>query len=131
MTDHKPGQMTGRIYRLTPKGSNGKYTLPKNRTALSMLASPNMGERYIAWQQLNGVGAKAEDTLVKLWQDDDQRLRARALHLLARIDGLEKKYISAALSDDNADIRITGLRIARVRGHDIIPLVPPHFAHFG
>ena len=123
MTDHKPGQMTGRIYRLTPKGGSVKYTLPKNRSARSMLASPNMDERYIAWQQLNAAGVKAEGTLAKLWQGDNQRLRARALHLLARIDGLEKKYIGAALGDDNSDIRITGLRIARERGHDVIPLV--------
>jgi len=123
MTDHKPGQMTGRIYRLTPKGGDDKYSIAKKRTALSMLTSPNLASRYIAWQQLNAVGAKAEGTLAKLWQGDDQRLRARALHLLARIDGLEKKYIGAALGDDNADIRITGLRIARERGHDIIPLV--------
>ena len=123
MTDHKKGQMTGRIYRLTPKGSDGRYAVPQKRTALSMLASPNLAARYIGWQQLNKVGAKAEGTLTKLWQDDDQRLRARALHLLARIDGLEKKYIGAALGDDNPDIRVTGLRIARERGIDVIPLV--------
>ena len=123
MTDHKPGQMTGRIYRLTPKGKNTKYTIPKKRTALSMLSSPNMAARYIGWQQLNKVGAKAESTLGKLWNGDDQRLRARALHLLARIKGLEKKYIGAALKDANPDIRITGLRIARERGFDVIPLV--------
>ncbi|GIT77958.1 MAG: hypothetical protein Ct9H300mP32_3400 [Verrucomicrobiota bacterium] len=45
------------------------------------------------------------------------------LHLLARIKGLEKKYIGAALKDANPDIRITGLRIARERGFDVIPLV--------
>jgi len=123
MTDHKPGQMTGRIYRLTPKGSGGKYTLPQNRTSLSMLASPNMASRFIAWQHLHKVGTQAEGALAKLWQGDNQRLRARALHLLARIDGLEKKYIGEALRDDNSDIRITGLRIARERGHDVIPIV--------
>ena len=88
-----------------------------------MLSSPNMAARYIGWQQLNKVGAKAESTLGKLWKGDDQRLRARALHLLARIKGLEKKYIGAALKDANPDIRITGLRIARERGFDVIPLV--------
>ena len=123
MTDHKPGQMTGRIYRLTPKGKNTKYTTSKKRTALTMLSSPNMASRYIGWQQLNKVGAKAEGTLGELWKSDHQRLRARALHLLARIKGLEKKYIGAALKDANPDIRITGLRIARERGFDVIPLL--------
>ena len=123
MTDHKKGQMTGRIYRLTPKGKSKAYKIAKNRTASSMLSSPNMSERYVAWQQLHKVGAKAEGTLLELWKSDDQRIRARALHLLARIKGAEKKYINLALKDNNPDIRITGIRIARERGLDVIPFV--------
>ena len=123
MTDHKKGQMTGRIYRLTPKGKSKAYKIAKNRTASSMLSSPNMSERYVAWQQLHKVGAKAETTLLELWKSDDQRIRARALHLLARIKGAEKKYINLALKDNNPDIRITGIRIARERGLDVIPFV--------
>lgn len=45
------------------------------------------------------------------------------LHLLARIKGKEKKYVEAALQDDNSDIRITGLRIARELRMDTIPYV--------
>src|SRR6185503_14008778 len=57
---------------------------------------------------------KAQKELEKLWKKDDEpRLRARALHLLARIKGNEKNYVEAAMRDDNTDIRITGLRIAR------------------
>ena len=123
MTDHKLGQMTGRIYRLTPKGKSKAYKIAQNRTASTMLTSPNMAERYVAWQQLHKVGAKAETTLLELWKSDDQRIRARALHLLARIKGAEKKYINLALKDNNPDIRITGIRIARERGLDVIPFV--------
>jgi hypothetical protein len=65
----------------------------------------------------------AEKELLKLWSGADQRLRARALHLLARIKGSEKKYIEQALKDDNSDIRITGLRIARELKLDVIPYV--------
>ena len=123
MTDHKPGQMTGRIYRLTPKGKSKTYKIEKNRTASSMLSSPNMSERYIAWQQFHKVGSQAEETLLKMWGSDDQRIRARAIHLLARIEGIEKKYINKALNDNNPDIRITGIRIARERGLDMIPFI--------
>ncbi len=123
MTDHKPGQMTGRIYRLTPKGKSKAYKIAKNRTASSMLSSPNMSERYIAWQQFHKVGSQAEETLLKTWGSDDQRIRARAIHLLARIEGAENKYINKALNDNNPDIRITGLRIARERGLDMIPFI--------
>ena len=108
---------------MPPKGKSKAYKIAKNRTASSMLSSPNMSERYVAWQQLHKVGSKAEGTLLELWKNDDQRIRARALHLLARIKGAEKKYINLALADKNSDIRITGIRIARERKLDIIPFV--------
>jgi hypothetical protein len=65
----------------------------------------------------------ATAALTKLWKNDNARLRARALHLLARIEGSGEKYVKAALKDTNADIRITGLRIARGLKLDPIPLV--------
>ena len=123
MTDHKPGQMTGRIYRLIPKGKSKAYKIAKNRTASSMLSSPNMAERYIAWQQFHKLGSEAEGTLLNMWKSNNQRIRARALHLLARIKGAETKYINIALADLNPDIRITGIRIARERGLDMIPFI--------
>ena len=45
------------------------------------------------------------------------------MQLLARIKGSEKKYVEAALKDENSDIRITGLRIARELKLDVIPYV--------
>jgi len=47
--------------------------------------------------------------------------RARALHLLARIKGSEKKYIDLGLKDSSPDVRITALRIARSLKLDAIP----------
>jgi putative membrane-bound dehydrogenase-like protein len=44
-------------------------------------------------------------------------LRARALHLLARIKGSDEKYLKEALSDQDADIRITAIRLARELKH--------------
>jgi putative heme-binding domain-containing protein len=65
---------------------------------------------------------KAEKALRKLWQGDDQRMRARALQLLARQKGSEKRYLTEAIKDANPDIRITGLRIARQLKWDVIPM---------
>lgn len=47
-------------------------------------------------------------------------MRARALHLLARISGDEQKYVNAALKDQNPDIRITGLRLSRELKLDVV-----------
>jgi len=66
---------------------------------------------------------KAENELSKLWSGSDARMRARAVHLLARIKGSEKKYVEQAINDGNPDLRITGLRIARELKLDVVPYV--------
>jgi hypothetical protein len=50
-------------------------------------------------------------------------MRARALQLLARTKGSEKKYVEQALKDSDPDIRITGLRIARMEKLEILPYI--------
>ena len=114
MGDNKPESLRGRVYRVAPKGT--KYSSPKEKT----LRNPNLAARYEAWTELHKRGAAAESDLKKLWSDRDPRIRARALHLLARI---KPTYIEAAAKDKDADIRITAIRIARSLKQDIIPLV--------
>ena len=67
--------------------------------------------------------ASAARELAKLWLGNDQRMRARALQLLARIKGNEKNYAEQAVKDSNADIRVLGLRLARELKLDVIPFV--------
>ncbi len=126
MADQKPESMTGRIYRVAPKGH--KPTVPALNIitipgAVAALQSPNLSTRHLAWLSLARSGAQAEAALKSLWNGPSPRLRARALYLLARIPGKEATYVAAALKDDDADIRITGLRIARERGLDVLPFV--------
>lgn len=126
MADQKLETMTGRIYRVAPKGHVAKvpaYDFKSAAGAATALKSPNLEARWLAWQALHGMGAAAEPELMKVWADANPRFRARALHLLARIPGKEAQYVAVALKDANPDLRITGLRIARERGQDVIPLV--------
>lgn len=126
MADQKVETMTGRIYRVAPKGhrpSVPALDLNSAKGAVAALKSPNVSVRALAWQKLNALQGGAESELLKLWNDSNPRFRARALHLLARIQGAEAKYVGLALKDGNPDIRITGLRIAKERGLDLIPLV--------
>lgn len=126
MADHKLDSMRGRIYRVAPKGHRPSVPTLDLKTAagcVAALQSPNVATRYLAWTELHTQQRKAESELTGLWKNSDPRLRARALHLLARIEGRETKYIQAALKDKNPDLRITGLRIARSLRLDIIPLV--------
>lgn len=117
----------GRVYRVAPP--DAKYVVPKvdlssAAGAVAALKSPNNATRYLAWTKLHEMGPAAEGELVKLWeQKDEPRLRARALHLLARTQGVEEKYVKAGLADADADIRVTALRIARERKVDVLPIV--------
>jgi putative membrane-bound dehydrogenase-like protein len=126
MVDRSLTNMTGRVYRVAPKGSKPsapKLNLKSAAGCVAALQSPNMATRYLAWTELNKKQGKAEKKLLKLWKGDDARMRARALHLLARIKGRESNYVEAALKDGDPDIRVTGLRIARELKMDVVPLV--------
>lgn len=126
MADRELATMTGRIYRVVPIGK--KPVMPKLKfnsasDCVASLASPNQEARYLAWTKLHEMGGKAESALLKAWKSENPRLRARAIHLLARIPGKEQKYVGIGLKDANSDIRITSLRIARELKQDVIPLV--------
>jgi HEAT repeat protein len=97
--------------------------LKSARGAVAALQSPNNSTRYLAWTALHEMGSRAEGELRKIWNNGEPRMRARALHLLARIKGKEATYVQAALQDSGSDLRITGLRIGRERGMDMIPLI--------
>ncbi|WP_242922105.1 PVC-type heme-binding CxxCH protein [Pontibacter liquoris] len=116
----------GRIYRIAPPATpykTPKLDLTSPEGAVKALQSPNLATRYLAWDKLHTWGAKAEPALQQLWKSDNERMRARALWLLAKIDGKSDTYIQQALKDKKPDMRITGLRIARQEAKDIIPYV--------
>src|SRR2546421_12783970 len=126
MGDNKADSLKGRIFRLAPPGV--KYSVPKldvnsAEGAIEALRSPNLARRYLGWVALHEMGGQAEDALKKMWGDSNPRMRARAIHLLARIPGKETEYVKAAISDHDPDIRICGVRIARELKMDLIPIV--------
>jgi len=126
MADQKLETMTGRIYRVAPQGnkpSAPKLNLTSATGCVEALQSPNLATRYLGWSKLHQMQGGAEKELLNLWHGKDDRLRARALHLLTRIKGSEKKYVEQALKDNSPDIRITGLRIARELKLDVVPYV--------
>ena len=98
-----------------------RFDLKTAEGCVAALHSPNQATRYLAWTALHHMQGKAEKELLKVWKNNEQRMRARAVQLLARIKGSEKKYVEAALKDKDTDIRITGLRIARALKLDVIP----------
>jgi len=114
---HQMGdQEQGRIYRIAPKDHT--YKIPEIdfnsvEGAIAGMKSPNMATRYLGWTKLNELGSKAEKALKAELSSENQGHRARALWLLTNIDGKAIEYVDLAIRDENEDIRITGLRIAR------------------
>ena len=128
MADQKLETMTGRIYRVAPKGNRPtvpKLDLKSAKGAVAALRSPNHETRYLAWNALHEMGGKASKELKKAWNGTEPRQRARALQLLARIKGNELKQVTEALKDTDSDIRVAGLRLARELGLDVIALAGP------
>lgn len=128
MADQKLETMTGRIYRITPKGHTG-YQVPEvdlstNRSTMRAFRSPNLATRYLAWTALEKKGAQAERPLARMFRNAANPVfRARALHLLARLDN-GAEYVNEAIAAPNKDIRILGIRIARQHDMDLLKLLP-------
>ncbi|MBK8098742.1 MAG: DUF1080 domain-containing protein [Planctomycetes bacterium] len=126
MGDHDPEQAGGRIYRIAPTGNRPAVPtldLTSVTGAIDALCSPNLARRYAGWITLHQLGDQAEPALLRLWQGDNPRWRARALHLLARVPGRAASYVQQAIGDADPQIRVTALRLAVGLGLDPIPLV--------
>lgn len=121
---HQAGDVDrGRIYRIAPEKSGYKIN-PINVTsiegAIQCLVNPNAAIRYKGWNALASAGVKAESALQELWKGQNPRQKAQAIWLLCRITGKDDDYINQALNDQDPNIRITGIRIARFLHKDIL-----------
>lgn len=113
----------GRLFRIAPPDS--KYDVPEVDVstlsgAIAALKSPNLSTRFLAWTALRDLGGDAESELLNLFQNGLPHERARALWLLAKIDGKTSHYLSVASQDKNEDIRAMTLRIARQSDVDLL-----------
>ena len=105
----------GRLFRIAPPGT--KYTVPKFDVstaagAVEALRNPCNSVRFMAYQALVKMKGNATSELNKLASDENPRMRARALWLLSKV-GDAKQVVQKATNDSDADVRITGIRIAR------------------
>ena len=120
----------GRLFRITPNAHSGKYDVPRfdfstTAGAIEALKNPNYATRYLAWQSLHNMGEQAEAKLQKLASSDNPIYKARALWLLGKIPGRGNKTVAQAIADDDANIRIVGIRLARQLNLNITEFVTP------
>ncbi|XOV95012.1 MAG: PVC-type heme-binding CxxCH protein [Bacteroidota bacterium] len=113
---HQMGdQQQGRIYRIAPEGAKYKVA-PLNidapEDATEALKSPNIATRYIGYTKLREFGPDAVNGLNTLYESDKPYLKARALWLLAQIDGRTEQSIQKGLKESNEDLRIAAIKMA-------------------
>ena len=116
----------GRIYWIAPKGRRHippAYDYDSAAGAIKMLRSPNQCARYLAWIRLLEMGEKAETPLAESLKEENPRMRARALWLLGQIKGKQAKYIELAIADRHPEVRIVGLRLADLVGHNHLSVI--------
>ncbi|MEM9672631.1 MAG: PVC-type heme-binding CxxCH protein [Bacteroidota bacterium] len=114
----------GRIFRIAPPDAQYQisyHAIASTDDAIAALKSPNMATRYEGWMYLHQQGASAEPALLSLWKDENPVFRARALWLLGFINA--NKYVEEALADDDPNLRITGIRVARQQNLNLPELV--------
>jgi putative membrane-bound dehydrogenase-like protein len=123
---HQVGDLDrGRIYRISTHKEEYKLNdvdLTTNDGAIAAMTSANPSTRYLGWKALETSGQLAESDLVELWKGQSLRQRAMAFWLLIRLPNGDD-YISQAVNDSvEANIRILGIRGARLLKKDIMPI---------
>ncbi|MBC7827856.1 MAG: PQQ-dependent sugar dehydrogenase, partial [Chitinophagaceae bacterium] len=109
-------QQRGRIYRVAPIDS--KYSIPRfdystPAGAVLALQNANLAVRHHAWTALQSMGESAVPELEKLWKSSSNpRMRARAFWVLVKMPGKENKLIGEAIRENDAELRMMGLRAA-------------------
>ncbi|SOE23439.1 putative membrane-bound dehydrogenase domain-containing protein [Spirosomataceae bacterium TFI 002] len=104
----------GRIYRIAPRGHKYNVSAPNYQSkeeAVKALQSPNTATKFNAYVAIKEMGAQASDVLLNLYENGNDRMKARALWLLSKIDD---SIIEKAAKDNNEDIRVTAVRAARI-----------------
>lgn len=116
----------GRLFRLTPDGHDGAYKVPALDVsnvagAIEALKSPNYATRYVAWQALHGMGAKALPALERMATTEaNPRFRARAIWLMAKLEPKSTRAIAIARKDQDDDVRTVAIRAARQTRDDVL-----------
>ena len=114
---HQAGdQAKGRIYRIAPKGHAYKKTnfdLSTPELAFKALENPNLEIRFLAFQALKKMGAKAESVLENEFNtNENPRFRARAFWVLNQ-GPRSNEFILKAFDQANPNLKAMAIRAAK------------------
>lgn len=106
----------GRLFRLAPPGT--KYAIPKfdfatPEGAAAALTNACGSVRYLAFEALQKFGESSVASLMKLAQDENPRMRARAIWALGKLPAHGAKSVTLAMQDRDENVRMVAIRLAR------------------
>jgi putative membrane-bound dehydrogenase-like protein len=122
--DIDPASISGRIYRVAPRGNRPAVPpldLSTAKGQAAALCSPNLARRYAGFQKLSAGGAEAVAALQELAKGPEVRHAARALWILARLPEGRAAF-REALKSESVDLRVTALRAARQNKFDMLEI---------
>lgn len=122
--------LRGRIYRVIPKGHDGKYAVPAcdvstNAGLVASLGSPNLAARARAILRIKELGPKALEVLAPHAETKDRILRARVLFQLATLGPEGQNLVRKTLADADPQMRVVAIRALKLNGADIVPVAQP------
>jgi putative membrane-bound dehydrogenase-like protein len=126
----------GRIFRVAPPGSNyvvPKYDFSTVEGAIQAMKSPNLATRYMAFTALVDADREKVESLRSEFEKskENPRLQARlvgvAVAWLAKRGENDKiaNLLGTIAHDDNPDLRVWSIRLARQHIDDVVSFVRP------
>ncbi len=114
----------GRIYRITPKGSDlhrPVLDMSTVRGCIEALLNPAINVRFEAGEKLKAKGTDAIPEVSKLLDSENSYHRARAVWVLVGLGDSGKTEVEKLLKHKDEDIRTVAFRALRHSSGDIIP----------
>jgi len=124
--DTQDDAASGVIYRIAPKGFKSvvpEIDLNTIEGAISALRSPAVNVRWLGFQQLKAAGPAAYDAVVKVLEDGNPFISARAIWLMPYLGEKGLAKLDALLASDDEMVRLTAFRAIR-RTDGVINALP-------
>jgi putative membrane-bound dehydrogenase-like protein len=123
-SSHLDDSFSGTIYRIAPREFESNiptFDLETTEGQITALRSPAIHTRYLGFRALRAQGTAAYPAVVKLLDDENPWIAARAVWLLPYLGEQGLDDCIALLEHEASQFRIVAYRALRRAGHDIVP----------
>ena len=122
--DTRDDAASGVIYRIAPKGFKSvvpKVDLSTTEGCVAALKSPANNIRWTGFDKLKKDGAASYDAVVKVLEDSNPYVSARAIWLLPYLGEKGMAKLDALIASKDAKVRLTAFRAVRRADTDALP----------